>query len=99
VSDPAPDERLKLEALLSAVADACRSQWTIARLRGPEWLDIATAPTAAIRDALDAAWRIGCLAGIGCEECSCCKQLKPVWEIDGDPEAECASCREAHGRG
>lgn len=98
--DPTPDDRLRLEALCGALVDAVRAQWTINRLRGPEWLDVAKAPSNSIKDALDAAWRLGVEAARGNEECSCCKQLRPVFEIEADPErAECMSCREAQGRG
>ena len=57
--DPRPEDRIPLDELASAVVDACRAMWTIYRLKGPEWCDVARAPSEAIKDAIDTAYRVG----------------------------------------
>ena len=57
--DPTAMDKHKLDQLATAIADACRAEWTVYRLKGPGWLDVACAPAQAIADALDTAYRIG----------------------------------------
>jgi hypothetical protein len=57
--DPLPEDRIPLDELASAVGDACRAMWTIYRLKGQEWCDVARAPSEAIKDAIDTAYRLG----------------------------------------
>ena len=89
MSDPTPDAQLALDALANAIGNSCRAQWTIRRLRGEEWLDVPQAPSTVIIEALDAAWRLGCAAGLGNGVCHSCKRLVPVAEL---ADGECRQC-------
>jgi len=60
MSDPRPEDKIPLDRLATAVVDTCRAMWTIYHLRG--WGDVARAPSEAIKEALDTAYRLGRLA-------------------------------------
>lgn len=57
--DPTGRDAMKLEWLKNAVVDATCAQWTIYRLKGEHWSEVARAPSEAIQEALDTAYRLG----------------------------------------